>query len=234
MIPMLADEYYVALATVLAAMIPVFLGIRQYAKGQVTQRQQVLFGLIDELNKSPALEPAKRLLGYDYVETPKPLNKTRNPEGPACCYFVETLSFLRNYKKDSSDKKDSRDSPVRIDDAGELQVKESLDSFIVFLGKVGYSLSIGALSLNEITYFQYYIGKTRTNVIVKDYIRNNEFPLYMVLLKELKKELENPGILTQFSWQLQKSYRYLKVMRTVAAKQEWFMDLELAPRHEKP
>ena len=70
--------------------------------------------------------------------------------------------------------------------------------------------------------------------MVRDYIRNNEFPLYMLLLKEFKKELENPSILTQFAWYLQKSYRYLKVMRTVAAEQEWFKNLELAPGHEKP
>jgi hypothetical protein len=200
---MLADDYYVALATVLAAMIPVILGIRQYAKGQVTQRQQILFDLINELNKSPEFGLAKKLLGYGYVEIP---NKTKNPNGPDCYYIVGNLPFLKNYKKDSG--------IIHMDDPGELQVKESLDSFIVFLGKVGYSLSVGAIALNEIIYFQYWIGKTRTNKAITEYISNNEFPLYGVLVKELIER--KPRILAKLR------YRRLEEMRTLAVKEKWW------------
>jgi hypothetical protein len=63
-----------------------------------------------------------------------------------------------------------------------------LDSFITFLGRIGYSLSVGAIAPNEIIYFQYWIGKTITNPTVTRYIFNNEFPLYTELPKELAKD----------------------------------------------
>jgi hypothetical protein len=56
-----------------------------------------------------------------------------------------------------------------LDDPGMLEIKDSLDSFIVFLGKVGYSLDVGAIELAEIIYFQYWIHKTLENVAAKLY-----------------------------------------------------------------
>lgn len=164
---------YIALATALAAMGGVFWGVYQYGKAQVTQRQAVLFELIKELNESPDLILAKQLLGYGHVKKPNDVWKHKGD-----------LNYYSDHLKEILGKKQRVD-----DDDGEIEIRDSIDSFIVFLGKVGYSLKVGAIKRNEIIYFQYWIHKTIENDVLQGYINleGNEFPLYQMLLKELTK-----------------------------------------------
>lgn len=68
MIPILSFDY-VAAAAAATAVGGVAWGVYQYRKGQITQRQQVLFELVKELNESPDMRLAKEILGYDYKKT---------------------------------------------------------------------------------------------------------------------------------------------------------------------
>jgi len=154
----------------LVALAGVFWGIYQYTKGLKIQRQQVLFGLIKELNDNEKLDYAKQLLGYGHVlyqRDSKDPNTRRD-------YKVDDLIFLKNPKEYK-------------DDEGEIEIKDSLDSFIVFLGTVGYSLQVGAIAANEVTYFQYWIHRTIDNQGVMNYASSKEFPLFLILVKELLK-----------------------------------------------
>lgn len=54
----------------------------------------------------------------------------------------------------------------------------------MFLGKIGYSLKVGAIKRHEILFFRFYIEKAKNNADVKRYVETNEFPLYRMLLKE--------------------------------------------------
>jgi hypothetical protein len=156
-----------------AAVGTIIWGIIQYRKGLVIQRQQVLFDHISKLN-CKELDDAKMLLAYGHVRKIKDGAK----DGAKVEYYTiknRELPFLYHPEEEP------------ITDPRMLEIKESLDSFIVFLGKVGYSLEVGAIQRNEIVYFYYWIGRTLKYTEVQDYINNSQFPLYDVLLKELIK-----------------------------------------------
>jgi hypothetical protein len=211
---------YGTLIAGVAAVGTVIWAIYQYSRGLVIQRQKVLFDHIEDLNKPGEFDLAKKLLGYGFVEIPN----------GAVYYSVDDesrkdfkeLQFLKTFKKDSI---------YVIPNPDELKIKESLDSFIAFIGKVGYSLSVGAIAPNEIIYFQYWISKIISNPTVTGYISNNEFPLYTVLLKELAKD---PGIFSKRG----KSYPYLRQLQTLAAKEkiaevEWASTTKLKEEDEE-
>jgi hypothetical protein len=168
--------------TVLAAAAALLWGIYQYRKGQIIQRQQVLFELIKELNESKDLIHAKDILGYHNAKHPG--NKWRHKDDPDY-YSDKNLPKFLSYQEKRTDE----------DDPGELEIRISFDNFIVFLGKIGYSLKVGSLKRHEIIYFQYYIRRTMKNEVVTSYIEQSEFPLYRILLRELKKY----GILRRWS-----------------------------------
>jgi len=188
---------YIALATASAALGGVLWGVYQYGKAQVTQRQAVLFEHIKELNQSKDLILAKQILGYGHVKKPKYGWKHKGDPN----YYSDHLGEILRNKE-------------RVDDDGELEIKDSIDSFIVFLGKVGYSLKVGAIKRHEIIYFQYWIHKTIKNKMVQDYINqpDNEFPLYQMLLKELTKS----GILHKWG----KSYKLELEWKTRATESQ--------------
>jgi hypothetical protein len=117
---------------------------------------------------------AKEILGYGYVRNTKYNWKQHDPR----YYSADKLGeILKN------------DNEKTFDDPGELEIRDSFDFFIVFLGKIGYSLKVGALKRHEILFFNYYIDKATKNNAVEQYTTTNEFPLYRILVGEYRKYL---------------------------------------------
>ena len=142
-------------------------GVYQYRKGQITTRQKVLFEAIEDFNESKELRIAKDILGYGYVRHSKENKKE---------YDQTDLKTILRYPK-----KDTPFVPAEID------IRNSFDALLVFLGKIGYMLMVGVITRNEALYFRYYIGKIEANDNVRNYAKENQFPLYKILLDELKK-----------------------------------------------
>lgn len=203
---MIDSSVLVAIITALSGLAAIIPFLYQYRKGQITNRQEVLFAHIKDLNESKELVLAKQLIAY---------KKVRNPNGGWFSprhYNLKDLQFL----KDETD---------GLDDPGKLEIKESLDSFIVFLGKVGYSLYVGAIERNEIMYFQYWIYKTLDDEVVQDYINHHQFPLYQMLLEELTKT-RMKGFLSQ----LNKSFSYQKTLgKPISPEQRESLKNKLKP-----
>jgi hypothetical protein len=163
-------EYATVVTTGIAA-AGVLWGVYQYRKGQIMTRQKVLFEAIKEFNESKELQIAKDILGYGYVRRPKE-NKKENDQ-------TDLKTILRYPKKDTPF--------VPVTDPAEIDIRNSFDALIVFLGKIGYMLMVGVITRNEALYFRYYIGKIQDDDNVRNYTKENQFPLYKILLDEFKK-----------------------------------------------
>lgn len=167
----------IAAVTAVAAIAAIIFGLIQYGKGQTTQRQRVLFELVKELNDSPDMKLAKEILGYGLVNNP---NENWRHEAEPGYYCKQRLTEFLVEK--------------RLDDPGALEIRNSFDSFIVFLGKIGYSLKVGAIKRSELVYFHYYIRKTIDTPEVTRYIARSQFPLYFVLLREATTQRRLKGL----------------------------------------
>jgi|SRR5215216_276525 len=164
---------YVATATAAAAVGGVLWGVYQYAKRRITARQQVLFEVIKEFNESDQIKIAKDILGYGNVRKE---NKKPNWKQPDSYYNKTHLDQIL------------RIIPAATEvEQGEKDIRDSFDSLIVFLGKIGYLLMVGAITRDETLYFRYYIQKIQADPNVRKYAKDYEFPLYRILLDELKK-----------------------------------------------
>lgn len=165
----------IAAGTAVAAVATVIAGLYQYRRGQITKRQEVLFRLLKELNESMELSLARELLVYGYVKKIKDDTKADlNGDPMVENYSIEQLEFLR-------------DPTTRIEDPRKLEIKDSLDKFIVFLSQVGYFIKVGSIGRVEILYLKYWFDLTLRYELLRHYIDASEFPLYQMLLKELSK-----------------------------------------------
>jgi hypothetical protein len=162
---------YIAAVTAAAGIGGILWGVYQYRQGQAAKRQEVLFLLVKEFNESENLHYAKQILGYNSVKV-----KDKNNQDKYHRYSIEQLGQILKNDKEKS-----------FNDPGELDIRDSFDNFIVFLGKIGYSLKVGAIKRHEILFFKYYIDKAKNNDAVERYSKTNEFPLYRILLNEYNK-----------------------------------------------
>jgi len=174
----------IAAAAAAPAIFGVLWGVYQYTKGQTTMRQKVLFKAITEFNGSKEMQIAKDILGYGYVRRPKEKKKENDQQEYILTYYSKTdlETILRSPKKDTP--MDYVANPAEID------IRNSFDSLIVFLGKIGYLLGEDAITLDETLYFQYYVYKTHKDKefeVVQQYIKNYDFPLYKILTEELER-----------------------------------------------
>jgi hypothetical protein len=164
---------YVATATAAAALGGVLWGVYQYSKARITARQQVLFEAIKDFNESKQMKIAKDILGYGNVRKE---NRKDGWEHPDTYYTKDNLAQILRILP-----------PGTEVEKGEKDIRDSFDALIVFLGKIGYLLMVGAITQDETLYFRYYIQKIQNDRNVKEYAEKYEFPLYMILIDELKK-----------------------------------------------
>jgi hypothetical protein len=174
----------IAAAAAAPAIFGVLWGVYQYTKGQTTTRQKVLFKAIKEFNESKEMQIAKDVLSYGYVRRPKEKKKENDQHQYILTYYSKTNleTILRSPKKDTT--------MDYVTDPAEIDIRNSFDSLIVFLGKIGYLLGVRAITLDETLYFQYYIHKTHKDKefqAVQEYIDNYDFPLYKILIEELDR-----------------------------------------------
>lgn len=170
----------IAAVAAAAALGGVFWGIYQYRQGQAAKRQEVLFLLVKDFNESKDLNLAKEILGYDHLRKTEETKDWQHIDEPHY-YSVDKLGEILKSDKERSELSSAPANPE------ELAIRYSFDNFIVFLGKIGYSLKVGAIKRHEILFFKYYIDKAKENPAVEHYTTANEFPLYRLLLKEYSK-----------------------------------------------
>jgi hypothetical protein len=167
---------YVATATAAAALGGVLWGVYEYSKARITARQQVLFEVIKEFNQSDQMKIAKDILGYGNVRKE---NKKKNWEQPDSYYSKDHLAQILRYIPPGT--------PGTEVEQGEKDIRDSFDALIVFLGKIGYLLMVGAITQDETVYFRYYMQKIQDDPNVREYTEKYDFPLYMILLDKLRK-----------------------------------------------
>jgi len=154
---------FIVAAVGLSGVIGIFLGIRQYREGQILKRKETLFDIIEEFDKSEKLKLSRMILdGFSFRKPDWEHSKEEKDY-----YHIDNLQFiLRDHKKS------------RITDYGEMEIRESFDALLEFLGKVGYLLDRGILKKEEYVYFRDYVDVSLTNLAIMQYRGIYRFPMF--------------------------------------------------------
>lgn len=134
-----------------------FWGIYTYRGSQTLKRQQILFPLIKEFDKSNEMSIAKALLDNYYVT-------------PRKGWKLERYYYHRKHLDDIL-------SMHAVDDPGEAAIRKSFDTLLDFFCKLEYLLDINLITPKEIDYFSYYIDQAADEPSVIKYIIDYKFPL---------------------------------------------------------
>ena len=64
-----------------------------------------------------------------------------------------------------------------ITDIGEVAIRDSFDSLLLFFAKLEYLVKINHIRLKYIDYFMYYINRASNDKAIRRYIHYYDFPL---------------------------------------------------------
>jgi YVTN family beta-propeller protein len=154
----------------IAAIVTALIGIRTYKQSQVLKNKDVLkdiiYPLVEEFDNRSKFGIAKDLLDDKSVKFETNEKDPAN-DYPNRVYLKNKLDvILRDHNK------------RRINTIGEEKIREAFDHFLDFLVKLEYLVNIELVSMEQISYFKYFIDIAAENKGVKNYVRIYKFPLF--------------------------------------------------------
>jgi len=156
--------------------------ILQYSKEQVKNRSEqaksrkdTVYKLISEYRGSEKIQLALKILD-DFVVKPLDENDVVKPDHPYDYYRKSNLgSILRDHLE------------APITDLGEMAIREAFDELLDFLGILGYYLSEGVITKQDLSYFNYYIDKLKDNEAIENYANTYGFEGYKQLIDKYRE-----------------------------------------------
>ena len=183
----MADNLIIETVSIIVGIAGFIFGLTKNEENKKLKRQEIIFPLMDKFDKSKNLKTAKLILD-NFILDP---NDPKFPERKDWArkefdkvhggyYRKRNLKFILRVPRDND----------KIEDQGEQDIRNSFDSLLDFLGRLGYLMHIKIITEKEMIYFQYYIDRIRNDDAIIFYIKEYEFELFALLLFKLKKHDE--------------------------------------------
>jgi hypothetical protein len=142
----MADNLIIETISIIVGVAGFIFGLTKYEENKKIKRQEIIFPLMDEFEKSEKFKTAKLILD-NFILDPNDTNhpgrknwqrKEFNESGRGY-YGKRNLEFILRVPKDND----------KISDPGEHDIRNSFDSLLDFFGKLGYLMHIKIITEKE-------------------------------------------------------------------------------------